>query len=43
MGRESREIAQGSVPGAMALWSNRADQKVRVGAAVGVRVMVVTV
>jgi hypothetical protein len=43
MGRESRETAQGSVPDAMALDSNRADQKVGVGAAVGVFVTVVMI
>ena len=40
MGRESRETAQGSVPDAMALESNRGE-KVEVSAAVGVCVTVV--
>ena len=43
MERESRETAQGSVPDAMALESNRGDQKVGVGAAIGVCVTVVMI
>jgi hypothetical protein len=43
MGRESQETGQGSVPDAIALLSNSADQKAEVGAAVGVCVMVVMI